>query len=137
MPESRRLTWPQLLLAVAAVVGIANAFRQAVLATAPVSPRLAMLSGLQAVAAAGALYAVRARPRWATGMALAWAIGLLVAVVGGTELLPARALAPLERLPGCLAALAYAALVVRGVRREAARRASATGAGGRVPSPAA
>ncbi|MHB1297643.1 MAG: hypothetical protein ACYC0B_03860 [Gemmatimonadaceae bacterium] len=115
---------PQWIIAACGIVAGINAVRQALFATAAVSPWLATLSGGVALASAAAIVLLRRR-HWAAAPALVmFGVAVPLATVLGTEPLLGDALPFSERLPGYLVAAAVGLLATRGGLRELARERS-------------
>jgi hypothetical protein len=115
---------PQWVLAVCGGLAGVNAVRQALFATAAVSPWLATLSGGVAIVSAVAFVLLRRR-HWAAAPALlTFGVALPLATILGTEPLLADALPFTARLPGYLAAATVGLLAAWGGLRELARERS-------------
>ena len=114
----------QWILAVCGIVAGVNAVRQALFATAAVSPWLATLSGGVALVSAAAFVLLRRRHAAAAPALLAFAIALPLATILGTEPLLADAVPFTVRLPGYLVATSLGLLAAWGGRRELARERS-------------
>lgn len=115
------MSTPQVLLGLGALGGAVNAAHQGISATAPISDLLAVFSGIEALLALLALGMLRRRHSHAVPMLVAWGASLIIGVVWGTELVLADALSLVERLPGYLAATAFAVFTVVAGTRELAR----------------
>lgn len=110
----------QWILAVCGIVAGVNAVRQALFATAALSPWLATLSGGVALISAVAFVLLRRRHAAAAPALLAFAIALPVATILGTEPLLANAIPFAGRLPGYLVTTSLGLLAAWGGRRELA-----------------
>jgi hypothetical protein len=114
----------QWILAVCGGLAGVNAVRQALFATAAVSPWLATLSGAVAILSAVAFVLLRRR-HWAAAPALlTFGVALPLATILGTEPLLGDALPLTLRLPGYLAAATLGLLAAWGGLRELARARS-------------
>jgi len=111
----------QWILAVCGIVAGVNAVRQALFATAALSPWLATLSGSVALVSAAAFVLLRRRHAAAAPALLAFAIALPIATILGTEPLLADAIPFSGRLPGYLVATSLGLLAAWGGRRELLR----------------
>lgn len=111
----------QWILAGCGIVAGVNAVRQALFATAAVSPWLATLSGGVALVSTAAFVLLRRRHSAGVPALLAFAVALPLATVLGTEPLLADALPFTGRLPGYLFATALGVLAAWDGRRELAR----------------
>jgi hypothetical protein len=111
----------QWILAVCGLLTGVNAVRQALFATAAVSPWLATLSGGVALVSASAFVLLRRRHSAAAPALLAFAVALPLAAVLGTEPLLADAVPLSGRLPGYLVATALGLFAAWGGLRELAR----------------
>jgi hypothetical protein len=118
---------PQWILAVCGGLAAINAVRQALFATAAVSPWLATLSGGVAIVSAVAFLLLRRRHRAAAPALLAFGVALPLATILGTEPLLANALPFTARLPGYLAAATVGLLAAWGGLRELTRARSLRG----------
>jgi hypothetical protein len=114
----------QWILAVCGIVAGVNAFRQALFATAAVSPWLATLSGGVAFISAAAFVLLRRRHSAATPALLAFAVALPLATILGTEPLLADAVPFTGRMPGYLVTTSLGLLAAWGGSRELARERS-------------
>lgn len=111
----------QWLIAISGGIAAANAVRQALFATATISPWLATLSGGVALIGAAAFALLRQR-HWAAAPALiSFGVAVPLATVLGTEPLLAGALPFSGRAPGYVAAAAVGFLAAWGGLRELAR----------------
>jgi len=116
-----RTQW--ILSACGTVAGV-NAVRQALFATAAVSPLLATLSGGVALISATAFVLLRRRHSAAAPALVAFAVALPLATILGTEPLLAGAIPLSGRLPGYLFTMSLGLLAAWGGRRELARARS-------------
>ena len=117
----------QWILAGCGIVAGVNAVRQALFATAAVSPWLATLSGGVALTSAAAFVLLRRRHPATAPALLAFAVALPLATVLGTEPLLADAVPFTGRLPGYLVATSLGLLAAWGGLRELARERSLQG----------
>lgn len=114
----------QWILSVCGIVAGVNAVRQALFATAAVSPLLATLSGGVALISATAFVLLRRRHSAAAPALVAFAVALPLATILGTEPLLAGAIPFSGRLPGYLVAMFLGLLAAWGGHRELARARS-------------